>query len=178
MTKMQEIELKVKVHEKIKKLMQDCINDMVNIGIPVQIKKIEGIFLGSLKNALAVCRYDKVDNDCVNFNIIISDKIVKHMNDEVVVANVKNSIYHELLHTCPDCQMGHNDIWLEYAVMCDNKLNTKTRTRLDEKVYLNRAKGEIFTYKCKHCGFEYKTVENIGQFIKCPIDKELIEKSL
>lgn len=177
MTNLQKLELKVKVHNMLKKMMQECIADMVNIGIPVQTDKIEGIYLGKVQDALAMCCYNRVDNECVDFNIVISDKIVKYMNDEVVVANVKDSIYHELLHTCENCQNGHNDTWLEYAVICDNKLNSKTRTRLSEKVYLNRTKGNIISYKCEHCGFEYKTTDDIGEFIKCPIDKELVKKS-
>lgn len=176
MTKMQELELKVKIHEMLKNMMQECIADMVNIGIPVQIEKINDIYLGDVKGSFAMCCYDKVGADYTNFNIVISKKIIKHMNDEVVVANVKNSIYHELIHTCSDCQMGHNETWLEYAVICDNKLNAKTRARQDEKVYLNRAKGKIYTYRCEHCGFEYKTAENVGEFVRCPIDKEIIGK--
>ena len=175
MTKMQELALKVKVHEIIKDMMQECIADMVNIGIPVQVEKINGIYLGDVKGSFAMCCYE-TNNGETNYNIVISNKIVKYMNDEVVVANVKNSIYHELIHTCPDCQMGHNDTWLEYAVICDNKLNTKTRARQDEKVYLNRFKGNTHIYRCEHCGFEYETAENVGEFVRCPIDKEIIKK--
>lgn len=174
MEKIEWMETKLKAHETLEKMLYECAIDMVNVGLPIQTEKIDGIYIQKVKDTHAVCSFRTDENGELTFSIIIDETFAKYMDDEVVIANIKNSIYHELLHTCPECQ-NHNDNWLNLAIECDAKLGTHTRTRQDDEIYYNRAQGmEIATYSCKHCGFTFSTIRDYGKYIICPIDHEKV----
>ena len=176
MDKVQWLETKLKAHKILQEMLYECAVDMVNAGLPIQPERVDGIYIQKVKKAQAVCSFRPDENDELLFSIMIDEQFANHMEDEVVLANVKDSIYHELLHTCPDCQ-SHNDNWLDVAVECDAKLGTHTRTRQDDEIYYNKAHGmEIATYECSHCGFKFETVNDYGNYIYCPIDKEKLYK--
>lgn len=176
MTKMEWMETKLKAHKILKEMLVECATNMVNAGIPIQTEKVNGIYVQKVKGAQAFCAFVPTEKDDVTFSIIIDEEFANHMCDDVVIANVKDSIYHELLHTCENCQT-HNEDWLEVAVKCDAKLGSHTRTRQDDEIYYNIAQEmEVFTYECEHCGFRFDTVKDYGRYVICPIDKEKIYK--
>lgn len=170
MKKSAELDLKYKVGKKLQDMLQECVYDMVSIGIPIQTDRIDEIVhLGKLEGTMGVCGRYTADDGKMAFSITVNKKILKKMENPVVVKNVKNTLYHELLHTCPDC-VGHNENWLKYAKICDEKLGTKTRQRLSERIYLGRHKGTAHHFCCDNCGFKYITEEFLT-VIQCPICK-------
>lgn len=178
MIKLRWIETKMEAHKILKEMLYECATDMVNANLPIQTEKINGIYIQKVEDTHAICSFIPDEDGEFTFSIIIDEEFANHTDDEVVVANVKDSIYHELLHTCPDCQ-EHNDTWLAFAIECDKKLGTKTRTRQDDEIYYNQAQGmTIATYECEHCGFRFDTIRDYGRYIVCPIDKVKVYKKL
>jgi hypothetical protein len=172
------IETKLDAHKILKEMLYECAIDMINAGLPIQTEKTTGIYIQKVEDAQAICAFGQSENGDLNFSIIIDEEFANHMNDRVVLENVKNSIYHELLHTCPDCE-DHNPNWLAVAIECDEKLGTKTRTRQDDEIYYNQAQGmATATYECEHCGFRFDTIRDYGEYIICPIDEEKAYKKL
>jgi hypothetical protein len=149
-------------------MMNDCINEMVAIGIPVQANRIHGISLMKLNGTQAGCYFKKASDGELVFLIAIHELFANHLDDEVVIANVKNSIYHELLHTCPNAQ-EHNDTWLDLAVKCDNELGTTTRRFLEKGFFYNTTKKTPVIYRCTHCGYEYYGTKNLGDNVTCDV---------
>ena len=150
----------------LEEIMNTCITEMQAVGIPVQKNNIKGISVNTIKGAHAICNWVENDGD-IEFNIVISDKIYKYADDEIVMQNVKNSIYHELLHTCPNCLNGHNEDFIKWAKVCDKKLGTKTLEFKDNKVYYNRHKGDMYEIYCPKCGFTHIYAKELTYDIKC-----------
>lgn len=161
------LEQKAKTVKMLRNIMTTCIEDMHNVGIPVQDNRITGIGIKELKGTRAACVFTLGNDSLLNFYILIHEKIIKHLDDEKVIANVKNSIYHELLHTCENCQ-EHNDVWMKWSKICDDKLGTHTRRHLEEKLYYNPSLAPII-YRCPDCGNEYWAVKELLGDCECEL---------
>lgn len=139
--------------KRLRTIIADCVKDMKEAGIPIQDKRIVGIGIQKLAGTRAACYFTMAEDGLDVFYIYIHEKIINHLNDEAVWANVKNSIYHELLHTCDDCR-EHNHHWMKWSKVCDDKLGTHTRRHIEEKLYYNPSLKPI-VYHCNGCGNEY-----------------------
>ena len=149
------------VTQKLKNLVNECSKDMQEAGIPIRNNRIVGTDVKKLLGTRAACYFTLAEDGLYIFYIYIHDKIIKYWNDETVWANVKNSIYHELLHTCDDCQ-SHNDEWMKWSKVCDDKLETHTRRHMEEKLYYNPSLTPVI-YRCPECGNEYWAVKELAK---------------
>lgn len=82
------------------------------------------------------------------------------LQDDVSDIAVKNTIIHELLHTCPGC-FKHTGRWKQYADRVNRFLpqyNIKCSTSAEEKGVAIRRKAPVYHYilKCVTCGQEIK----------------------
>lgn len=164
---------RMKAQKMLIKMMNECIEDMLAVGIPVQKDRIQHIALLKLNGTQAGCYFKPANDGQLTFLIAIHDLFANHLDDEIVVANVKNAIYHELLHTCPNAQ-EHNDTWLELAVKCDNTLGTTTRRFLERCFFYNTCKKPPIVYRCTHCGYEYYGANNIGENLTCEVCGDIL----
>lgn len=112
------------VNDVLSTMMQECIDKMLEIGIPVAKDSINSIDFKKLNRINAGCYYECVDGNMV-YDIVIHNGVVRYIDDDVVLNNVRNSIYHELLHTCPNCSW-HNDEFVKWSKICNEKLGTHT----------------------------------------------------
>ena len=168
MSNMTQIIHRNKVQDFVSNMMNECIEDMLNIGIPVQKDRIQHICLTKLNNTQAGCSFKKINDGKFVFIIVLHEEVMEHIDDEIAIANVKDSIYHELLHTCPNAQ-SHNEEWIKWAVKCDNELGAHTRVFKEREIFYNIFKGKPFIYKCSCCGFEYHGTEDISDNSDCEI---------
>ena len=159
MTNLEKIELNMKANKILTNMMNSCAEDMIAVGIPVRVDRVIKVNIASLKGTRACC-YGKMQADGeMKFVISIHNKVLKHLDNDAVMANVKNSMYHELLHTCANSQ-DHGAEWVKWSMLCDEKLGTHTRRHLEEKVYYNpNAKYTVYT--CPDCGNEYWACKKI-----------------
>ena len=158
MSKFDQMILEMETKKLLREMMYSCAKDMLAVGIPVQIDCIIGIDILSLKGTRACCYCKKVDAKDT-FVIGVHKKLLKYIDDEEVIKNVKNSMYHELLHTCKNSQ-DHGKEWMKWSKICDEKLHTHTRRHLEEKIYYQPNTKHI-VYTCPNCGNEYWAVKKI-----------------
>ena len=159
----------------LREMIEECASDMISVGIPIQQDKIVDFGLADTKKRHAVCWFDERSDGYI---IGVHKKIVRHLDDSVVLANLKNSVYHELLHTIPGAT-SHNEVFLKWAIACDEQLGTETRVFKEAPIYYHKKNAKAFTYVCPHCGFTYVSAEVVEAPIAfaCPICETVMSKA-
>ena len=137
-------------------LTKECEHNLRNIGIPVG--NVTGLTINnrtskrlgrcSRKGGTVTSSNGKITVEEV-FTIEVSAKIL-HDKEEVL-----NTIYHELIHTCPSC-FNHGEKWQSYGQLAEAKLNlAKPITRCTSvdrtEEYVSQFK---YVLKCECCGVE------------------------
>lgn len=135
-------------------MAKQCEQNLRNIGIPVG-NVTELTVNNRTSSRLGRCtkrveRLDFVDGKIVaqeTFSIEISGKILHDVKE------VENTLYHELIHTCPSC-LNHGDRWQRYGEIAEAKLNLSspiTRCKAVDKTeeYISQFK---YLLKCECCG--------------------------
>ena len=103
----------------------------------------------------------------ININVVLLDE----KND---VEGLKNTIFHELLHTCPDC-WNHGTKWKAYAAMVRRELgyNIQRTSSAEEKGVIKEPEVErtpkyrIVCNGCGHIWERYKMSKTIKQISFC-----------
>jgi len=150
----------------------------------MQVLTAMGIPLGQIREIVpdsrsrrrwGVCR----QNPDGSYRIGIS---VRLLSDEVPLRSLQETLYHELLHTAPDC-MKHTGNWKRYAEQVNRELGLCIRRtesaeeagvpedpRIRYKYVCIRCGGEVvryracsFTrhpehYRCRRCGGSFRKV--------------------
>ena len=150
-------------------ILWNCADDMVNAGIPVRCDKIVDFGIYPIDWTRAFCQEQKNETTGeTEFGIYIDYNAIFHMNDTRVVANIKDVICHELLHTCNGC-MTHNKNFLRYARLCDKMLGTHTLRHLDKTAYYNPDRTIKSRFVCEKCGFEHVLSYDCNGDCECEI---------
>ena len=136
----------------LQRLAAQCLSDLASIGIPYGRVKL-WIVNYRAKARWGLCR--KRSDGC--YEIEIAEILLR---DGVSDAAAKNTIAHEVLHTCPGC-LKHTGRWKQYANKVNRLLpqyNIKRTTSVDEKGVPVRRKEPIYRYalKCEACGKEIR----------------------
>ena len=171
---LREVALYDKAQNILNEMLEECAKDMISVGIPVQKDKIINIGLANVPNTHALCCFKETE-DGTRYIIAIRKTMMYHLDDEVVMANVKNSIYHELLHTCPKATT-HNKTFMKWSGVCDKKLGTRTRLYMEDAIYYNTTKNKGFAYVCPHCGNVYVSTDIFAEEIDCELCGTVMER--
>lgn len=136
----------------IRKLGSQCMADLASINIPYGKVRLWGVNCRA-KARWGLCK-KRPDGCC---EIEIAEALLQ---DDVSDIAVKNTIIHELLHTCPGC-FKHTGRWKQYADRVNRYLpqyNIKRTTSAEEKGVAVRRKEPVYRYilKCCDCGYEIK----------------------
>ena len=121
----EQIEMEVRAYDMLNNMMHECANDMLGVGIPVHPEQVKNIHIGTVKGSRAACFYRMGADARYAFIISIDKGFLKHMDNNAVMANVKESMYHELLHTCDGCQT-HNAAFLEISTASSRQICNKS----------------------------------------------------
>lgn len=136
---------------KLNKLFQECISELVSIGINIQdnkdIGKVE-IHISKRNNKrYGVCKQEEPDASTMYVERIGRSKVIKYLKYkkhtieispwvmELDDSIIKNTIMHEIIHCLPNCN-NHGKIFKQYAKYINQKLGydisrvRKQRTRL------------------------------------------------
>ena len=87
-----------------------CANNLLANGFPLPLDCITPkLHLTQKKGYYGICRHQRINGKTV-FTIGINAEFAAKGTEKAII----NTMYHELLHTLPDCQ-NHGRIWKQYA---------------------------------------------------------------
>lgn len=138
----------------LNKLFEDCMMELKSINIDVSNKITEVKVNGRLRTTMGMCYRN---NRTKTYSIAINPALLADSADEM---EVKDTIIHEILHTCPN-SFNHGYEWKLRADKVNRKLGYHVSTYANRKEV--EAKGiqlkiEDWKYalKCVECGNQYK----------------------
>ena len=142
----------------LNKLFKECLLDLDAIGI--EYGNIVEIKVNTrAKSRWGQCKllnYEYTEYwEEYEYSINISDRL---LNDNVKVERVKDTIIHEILHTCEGC-MNHGEQWKRLADLvndCYSCYNIKRTTSSEEKGIEYIPKKYKYTLICNECNRKYK----------------------
>lgn len=141
-----------------------CMNELDKIGVPY------GNVIDVTINTRAKKRWGQCRKVPGGFTININAVLLDEKND---VDGLKNTIFHELLHTCPGC-WNHGTQWKVYAAIVFRKLgyNIKRTSSAAEKGVIDEPEVEHkpkYQIVCNSCGKTWerykmcKVIQNINR---------------
>lgn len=167
-------------------LFAECCMEVRCLGIPVS-NHIKAVRVNNrLSRAMGRCK--RINNYVMEvYEIEINPCMLA---DEVDPMETKNTIVHELIHTCPGC-MNHGDMFHHWAEVVNKRLGyhvdtyAQTETLVNAGVEIKTRQKETYKYAlvCKACGHEYKrkrwseALENPSRY-RCNCGGSLFTKSL
>lgn len=126
----------------LKAVYSECIAEVVNAGI------VPGNIVSVTVNTRAVNRLGQCRRRYNNYHINISSML---LSDSVPIEILKNTIIHEILHSCNGC-MNHGETWLRLAAIMNARgYKVETTAKADTMQYIERPKA-AYTIVCEHCG--------------------------
>lgn len=133
----------------LRKLFEESLEEVKNVGIPYG-NIVEVIASSNLKKAWGTCR----SNGKGGFIIKISTTL---LTDDVSDNSTKETIIHEILHTCKGC-MNHGSKWKYYADIINWKYKgkyniTRTTNEEDKGVEFNPRMYK-YVIRCEKCGIQ------------------------
>ena len=136
----------------LQKIAAECQADLASIGIPYGRVKL-WIINCRAKARWGLCK-KRQDG---SYEIEIAEALLQDDVDDIAA---KDTIIHELLHTCPGC-LKHTGRWKQYADKVNRMLpqyNIKRTTSAAEKGVTVRRKEPTYRYilKCTDCAREIK----------------------
>jgi len=145
---------------KYNNLLKEVINEAININIPVSININPNVII----NTRAKGRFGQ----CKRHNGQYSIEISQHLT-QAEEKHIKETLAHEILHTCPNC-MNHGRQWKLYAMIMNNKYNYDiSRTNSCENLGITdpNIKQANYVIICNSCGRKtYK--QRMSNVIKSP----------
>lgn len=133
----------------LNEIAEECEKDLAAIGI--KIGWITGYTVNSrAKRRLGLCS----SNGCGGFNIQVSEVLLR---DDVPMEELRHTLYHELLHTCKNCQ-NHGKEWKRLAkkVSLAYNMDISRCASPDEKsVHIlqdQHREQAKYKYQCQGCG--------------------------
>lgn len=135
------------------KLYGECVEEMKRINMDIS-NRIVGIKINSrLSRTLGRCVYSHLNG---NYIIEVAPCMLKN---GVEVKAVKDTIIHELIHTCPNC-MNHGWEWKRRADRVNRMLGysiSRCATTSELEADGVEVKKPVYKYalECKECGKQY-----------------------
>lgn len=155
----------------LQKLYNECLQELNNIDIEYGV--IRSISINNrLTRTWGLCR-TFYENGCDKvFRIDISSRLLKDDVDDIAT---KDTIIHEILHTCEGCQ-NHGKEWKKQA----EKVNKEypqyhiSRTTSTTKKGISDENEYKYIIQCKTCKKKWKYRRNTNvvkkcKFLDCPI---------
>ncbi len=134
---MENYRFKSNVNKEMKELMLSCVERCKAINIPINTN-LE-FQMDSAERRNGFCQHNR-------FTGIDLISISKHLTD---IKEIENTIFHELLHTCPGCN-NHGYVWQKYGRQIERaygqhiqRLNAKKRELVD----VRHSRRKYFTYE-------------------------------
>lgn len=146
------------VQEELDGLMARLHHKLKDLGIPVSKKLLPGVKVNTrAKRRLGCCYYQSG-----RYWIEVSESLLD--NDGLL----RQTLIHELLHTCPGCR-NHGERWKSYARVVKEKLGYE----IERTVKTESASGPLrheevkYILECQSCGAQIKRMR-MSKAVKSP----------
>lgn len=133
-------------------IAEDCARELRDLGFPVA-ENITYKVNTRAKKRWGQCRRFPGGSYEININAALCDG--KHFD------GLRETLFHELLHSCPGC-MNHGATWKKYAAIVKTRYGVEV-TRCGDAASKGFADGEYVVerktnhiLRCRTCGHEYK----------------------
>ena len=123
-----------------------CMNKLDDLSIPIE-HNVAFTVNTRATTRFGQCKYNRKAN---TYSINIMSELI----EPSTVIGLKQTIIHELLHTCPNC-LNHGNIWKKYARMVNDATGLNvSRTNSCEELGVNRKAIQNYKYViiCEKCG--------------------------
>ena len=133
----------------VHKLINTCLSEVTSIGIKPS-KNITWSINSRAKSRWGLCK----KTGPFAFEIQIAECLLT--DDRISETNCKETIIHEILHTCPKC-MNHTGKWKEYAALLNEAYGYNIK-RVKSTAEMGVEKREVkrqpvkYAFECKKCG--------------------------
>ena len=156
----------------IEKLFQQVKREAQQAGIPMS-SHISGIVINRrAKKRFGCCKAAKSFAGYTSYQIEVSEKILAC--DE---KKIKQTIAHELIHTCRGC-MNHGERWKYYAAVMNQRYGYEIkRTATDEEMgvkissssegYMKKQENYKYRIVCMRCGYVFHR-KRMSEVVKHP----------
>ncbi len=144
--------------EELDGLMAMLRSELLALGIPVSGKLLPGVRVNTrAKRRLGCCYYQGG-----RYWIEVSERV---LDDEALL---KQTLVHELLHTCPKCR-DHGERWKAYARLVNEKLGYKIERTVKTEGTEGPLRHEEVKYilECQSCGARIERMR-MSKAVKCP----------
>lgn len=138
----------------LRKLYNDCVMELKRINMDISSRVMEVKVNGRLRTVLGRCIYNRRTG---SYTIEINPCL---LTDEAETQAAKETIIHELIHTCPGC-MNHGYEWKRRGDRASRMLGydvCRLRDVRDLEAWNVEVKRESWKYAlvCEGCGNQYK----------------------
>lgn len=140
----------------LNRFYRECEEELTRINMDFSDKIVRVVVNGRLRTTLGVCNRSRMAGFFM-FTIDINPALLADNVDDM---EVKDTIIHEMLHTCPDC-FDHGYEWKRRADRVNRMLGyhvSRTASRANLEAANVKVKREEFKYalECIECGSQYK----------------------
>lgn len=138
----------------LQKLYNDCVMELKRINMDISNKITEVKINGRLRTTMGICYRN---NRTGNYSIGINQALMSDTADEM---EVKDTIIHELLHTCPG-SFNHGYEWKLRADRVNRMLGyhvstCASRQEVEAKGIQLKIEDWKYALECVNCGKQYK----------------------
>lgn len=161
----------------VQEIFIDCFNNLIAINIPIDAENIGGVRFARLRGMVACCKAYRDYNrkSQMIYRVCIDENFEKYIEDPIVLENLKNIMYHELIHTCPD-SWEHNENFIKWCKVCDMEYGSDTLTTADRDIIFNKRKTPAYIDICPKCGLKHKHAKKLTCDFYCDTCKvKLVE---
>lgn len=138
----------------LRKLYNECVLELKQINMDISNRITEVKTNGRLRTVLGRCAYNyRTENYSIEINPCL-------LTDEAEAQAVKETLIHELIHTCPGC-MNHGYEWKRRGDRVNRMLGydvCRLRNISDLEAWGVKVKREEWKYAlvCDNCGSQYR----------------------
>lgn len=131
----------------LQKLYEACVHECKDANIPIRDNRVYKIKFTEhdSESSWGFCVLNKKR---MTFSIFINSTL---SSEACPIEELKDTVIHELLHTCPRCQ-GHGKTWMKYAGILNEKYGYELTTTRDDDAVFHKGKPVLHRYICKTCG--------------------------
>lgn len=163
----------------LQEIYKECVQECKDAYIPIRDDKVISIEVENKDEVgyYGACDITHSDNNLI-FNIYINSLF---LDEDCPLIELKDTIIHELIHTCPRCGI-HGKTWMKYAKIMNEKYGYELTTSKDNDEIFHKDKPILHKYVCPKCESianfrtEHPECDEPNTYVICPFCRSHYKK--